>query len=183
MSTHELSVHDIHFWWCKKSLKHVWNTNCAKLKATSHVICAAMVKNYGDTFVFSWFLLTSTKKKKLHIFVEYMDTMEVKWLMSFVAIGIFMSGRGLHYWEVEIHPARYSTSLCLWEAQSPQISRIYTKFIKVLKTKMSLEFIYNSKSCKSCFAYKDMHTCTKGAKLNEFHKYSQVFKLFSSFVV
>lgn len=48
---------------------------------------------------------------------------------------------------------------------------------------MSLEFIYNSKSCKSCFAYKDLHTCTKGAKLNEIHKYSQVFKLFKSFVV
>jgi hypothetical protein len=51
-TTHELLVHDIHFWWCKKSLKHVWNTNCAKLKAISDVICATMVKNYGGTFVF-----------------------------------------------------------------------------------------------------------------------------------
>jgi len=48
---------------------------------------------------------------------------------------------------------------------------------------MSLEFIYNSKSCKSCFAHKDLRTCTEGAKLNELHKYFQVFKLFSSFVV
>jgi len=56
-----------------------------------------MVKNYGGTFVFGWLLLTSTKKKNLQVFVENVDTMEVKQLMSFVAIGIFMSGHGLHY--------------------------------------------------------------------------------------
>jgi hypothetical protein len=32
------------------------------------------------------------------VFVEKVDTVEIKRLLSFVAIGIFMSGPGLHYW-------------------------------------------------------------------------------------
>ncbi len=36
--------------------------------------------------------------KNLQVFVEKVDTVEIKRLLSFVAIGIFMSGPGLHYW-------------------------------------------------------------------------------------
>jgi hypothetical protein len=56
-----------------------------------------MVQKFGQLLLFIIdFFLFKLKRKKLHVFVEKVDTVEIKQLLSFVVIGIFMSGLGLH---------------------------------------------------------------------------------------